>query len=81
MPSYTPIYGHFALKSRPFLTSEGCSGTVMGCHKGNATYVFDERWEKLSKMTKAEILSQDLQTDHIIRRSKWDDGIRTLLAE
>lgn len=49
-------------------------------YTGNATYVFDERWEELSKMTKAEILSQDLQTDRIIHRSKWDDRIRALLT-
>ena len=47
----------------------------------NATYIFDERWEELSKLTKAEILSEDLQTDRIIHRSKWDDRMRALFSK
>jgi hypothetical protein len=50
-------------------------------YMGNATYIFDERWEELSKLTKAEILSEHLQTDRIIHRSKWDDRMRSLLSE
>lgn len=50
-------------------------------YTGNATYVFDERWERLSQMTKAEILNQDLQTDRIIHRSQWPRRIHTLLAD
>lgn len=39
---------------------------------GNATYLFDENWEELSKKTKAEILNNDLQLDRIIHRaSTW----------
>jgi hypothetical protein len=48
---------------------------------GNATYVFDERWEELSKLTKAEILSENLQTDRIIHRTNWDGRIGALLAD
>jgi hypothetical protein len=47
---------------------------------GNATYVFDERWEQLSQMTKAEILNEDLQTDRIIHRSSWEAQVRRLLG-
>lgn len=50
-------------------------------YTGNATYVFDERWEELSKLTKAEILSESLQSDRIIHRSRWDDRIRALLVD
>lgn len=50
-------------------------------YTGNATYVFDERWEELSKLTKAEILSENLQTDRIIHRSRWDDRVRALLSD
>jgi hypothetical protein len=49
-------------------------------YTGNATYVFDERWEELSMLTKAEILSEDLQTDRVIHRSNWDNRIRALLS-
>jgi len=50
-------------------------------YTGNATYVFDERWEELSKMTKAQILSEELQRDRIIHRSKWDEHIKALFSE
>jgi hypothetical protein len=46
---------------------------------GNATYVFGEDWERLSQMTKAEILEGDLQKDRIIHRDGWDSAMRKLL--
>lgn len=48
---------------------------------GNATYVFEENWETLSKLTKAEILTGNFQKDRIIHRVQWDGHIRTLLNE
>lgn len=50
-------------------------------YEGNATYVFDERWEVLSQMTKAQILDESLQTARIIHRSRWDGHIHKLLRE
>ena len=48
---------------------------------GNATYIFAEKWEELSKRTKAEILSANLQRDRIIHRvEQWDRRINQLLA-
>lgn len=48
---------------------------------GNATYVFAEKWEDLSKRTKAEILSANLQKDRIIHRvNQWDKRIEKLLT-
>jgi hypothetical protein len=46
---------------------------------GNATYVFGEDWERLSQMTKAEILNQDLQQARLIHREGWDGEIEALL--
>ena len=46
---------------------------------GNATYIFEENWENLSKLTKAEILQAKLQKDRIIHREKWDYYIKNLL--
>lgn len=46
---------------------------------GNATYVFDEKWEEFSKRTKAEILNQKLQTDRFIHRIGWDKKVDKLL--
>ena len=42
---------------------------------GNATYVFEENWEELSKLTKAEIIRGKLQKDRIIHRENWDHYI------
>lgn len=48
---------------------------------GNATYIFAERWEELSKKTKAEILDRNLQEDRIIHRvESWERRIREWLT-
>jgi hypothetical protein len=49
--------------------------------EGNATYVFDERWEKLTQLTKAEILVNNLQSARVIHReASWPREIARLLA-
>ncbi len=48
-------------------------------YSGNATYVFEEDWEELSKLTKAEILQGNLQKDRIIHRENWESHINNLL--
>ena len=45
----------------------------------NATYIFESNWEELSRMTKAEILNQELQKDRIIHREGWDRNIASYL--
>ena len=48
---------------------------------GNATYIFNEQWEELSKKTKAEILSKDLHEDRIIHRvESWERRIKKWLS-
>jgi hypothetical protein len=47
-------------------------------YTGNATYVFDSRWEELSKLSKAEILNAALQRDRIIHREGWERLIARL---
>lgn len=46
---------------------------------GNATYVFRENWERLSQLTKAEILSNNLQAARIVHQPGWEREIRRLL--
>lgn len=46
---------------------------------GNATYVFDQRWEQLSKKTKAEILNYQLQKDRVIHRLGWTKRITEII--
>jgi len=53
--------------------------TLESLFTGNATYIFEEKWEDLSKLTKAEILQGKLQKDRIIHREKWERHINNLL--
>lgn len=46
---------------------------------GNATYVFRENWEKLSQLTKAEILSGNLQTARVVHQPGWEKEVRRLI--
>jgi hypothetical protein len=47
---------------------------------GNATYVLGQNWEDISKLTKAEILREDLQKVRLIHREGWERKIHELLA-
>lgn len=47
---------------------------------GNATYVFGEDWKELTKLTKSQILSKNLQTDRIIHRESWYEEVDALLG-
>lgn len=49
-------------------------------YTGNATYVFGEDWDSLSKLTKAEILSDDLQEARLIHREGWEQSVKRLLG-
>ena len=48
-------------------------------YPNNATYVFGKNWEELSKLTKAEILKENLQDVRIIHNINWQQEIRDLL--
>lgn len=53
---------------------------VLECTRyGNATYVLESQWEALSKLTKAEILNQDLHKARLIHQAKWEGKVRKLL--
>jgi hypothetical protein len=49
-------------------------------HYGNATYVFEKDWKRLSQMTKAEILNQNLQKVRIIHLANWAQKITRLMG-
>lgn len=46
---------------------------------GNATYVFREQWERLSQLTKAEILIGNSQAARVIHQPGWEKEMRRLL--
>jgi hypothetical protein len=47
----------------------------------NATYVFGKDWKALSQLTKAEILSEDLQLQRIIHSTGWIEKIDALFKK
>jgi len=46
---------------------------------GNATYVFRDNWAELSKLSKAEIIQQNLQEKRLVHRENWPFLIAKLL--
>lgn len=47
---------------------------------GNATYVLGKDWEQVSKMTKAEVLKEEIHKQRIIHRANWFEHIRRLFS-
>jgi hypothetical protein len=47
---------------------------------GNATYVFEQDWERLSQLSKAEILNGSLEKARIIHVLSWTRRLRALLG-
>lgn len=47
---------------------------------GNATYVFGDDWEALSRMSKAEILNNDLHVERIFHSPNWEQKINEILS-
>ena len=46
----------------------------------NATYVFEHNWEELSKLTKAEILNQNLHRARIIHNANWVNEFNSVMG-
>ncbi|MBU1012838.1 MAG: hypothetical protein KKG99_07520 [Bacteroidetes bacterium] len=47
---------------------------------GNATYVFDKDWEEMTKLTKKEIIDENLYKERIIHTQDWEKEIDKLFA-
>lgn len=47
-------------------------------HFGNATYVLGNDWERVSQLTKAEILDRGLHQGRVLHTSEWDQQVRRL---
>jgi len=55
---------------------------VLECiHYGNATYIFNEQWEQLSRLTKSEIIAGNLQTDRIIHSANWEGHLKDTMEQ
>ncbi|TDM12177.1 hypothetical protein [Macrococcus bovicus] len=42
---------------------------------GKATYIFEDEWENVSKLTKKEILDNNLAKDRIIHNNSWENKV------
>lgn len=47
-------------------------------HQGNATYVFGQNWQQLSRLSKEQILNQNLQQQRIIHSQGWANQVNNL---
>lgn len=48
-------------------------------HLGNATYVFEDNWKHVSKLTKKEILDDSLHKARIVHSANWERYINSTL--
>lgn len=48
-------------------------------YSDNATYIFNNQWEELSKLTKKEIISDELQKARFIHNPKWEKNINEFI--
>lgn len=48
-------------------------------YSNNATYVFSDNWQELTKLTKAQILNGGLQDARLIHKENWKEDVRKLL--
>ena len=46
---------------------------------GNATYVFNSNWEQLSRLTKAEILNNNLHQRRVFHTPSWREDMNIIL--
>lgn len=46
----------------------------------NATYVFDNNWEELSKLTKGQILNEELHKARIIHKKSWLEKFQEIMC-
>ena len=46
---------------------------------GNATYVFNSNWEQLSRLTKAEILNNNLHQSRVFHTPSWKEDMNRIL--
>jgi hypothetical protein len=45
----------------------------------NATYIFENNWQDLTRLTKADILKENLQKARLIHTSNWKDNIKNYI--
>ncbi|MBN2694340.1 hypothetical protein JXR93_06725 [bacterium] len=81
------------LKPKQFIFGEGLNDYYYGAlfhdnlivfeniKYGNATYILYEDWEKLSKLSKTEILNSDNNFDRVIHSNNWKQMLKDILRK
>lgn len=47
---------------------------------GNATYIFRDEWEEISRLTKREILQGNLQEDRLVHNTRWHRAVNDAIG-
>ena len=47
---------------------------------GNATYIFANEWEKITQLTKADILRETLQEYRLMHTNTWKERVKKVLT-
>lgn len=48
-------------------------------YSDNATYIFDDNWERLTQLTKKEIITENLARARVVHNQEWEQQIMRLL--
>lgn len=64
-----------------FAFKDKATNVVESGFYGNATYIFGKDWEYLSRLTKKEILDEDLHKERIIHNKNWFNSIVKALKD
>lgn len=72
---------HF-LSARPDVTIDRIvtMDVLESIYLNNATYVFRDDWESLSKLSKSQIINGDVEYERVIHDSHWAENIGRILC-
>ncbi len=68
------FYGYYALQTKKCWILE-CNFT------NNATYIFGDDWEELSKLTKQQVINNSLCKKRIFHTITWEENIKSQMGE
>jgi hypothetical protein len=79
-PDFTAV-GRGGFRGYVIFGFEGVGRYVLeSLYYGNATYVLGENWERISSMTKAEILTESLHEVRIVHTRGWERQLRRAIG-
>lgn len=67
------FHGYYAIKTKKYWVLESN-------YTNNATYLFDDNWEEYVKLTKQEVINNNLCIQRLYHNENWKRNIRRLLS-